>query len=91
LWNDAANLYDIAVFWMRLAEWLERLAVNAKVAKVPGLIPASSVEPWNLRGGRCCSVEERTYEKKKEKNSPIRNNYIAVFKMHSLEERTKAN
>jgi hypothetical protein len=33
---------DLAKLWMRLADWLEQLTVNAKVATVLGSIPASS-------------------------------------------------
>ncbi len=39
--NQTAFLINITDGW-DLAEWLERLAVNAKVATVQGSIPASS-------------------------------------------------
>ncbi len=44
-----------------LAEWLERLIVNAVVATVLGSIPASS-DSADLRGGLWNSVENITYK-----------------------------
>ncbi len=51
-------LWMRSVLWMRstVPEWLEHLAVNAKVATVLGLIPASS-ETIVSDGGRWSSVE----------------------------------
>jgi hypothetical protein len=46
---------NYVLLWRDLAEWLERLAVNAKVATVLGSIPASTdtVEPQRRQLKQC--------------------------------------
>jgi hypothetical protein len=63
---------SIAEKWMRsIVERLEHLAVNAKVAPVLGLIPASfdKVESGGRQMKQCCIMY---LDKKKQKNTPLK-------------------
>ncbi len=70
---DMDEIYPIS--GLDLAEWLERLAVNVKVAKSPGL-ESSILRHSGIRGAADEAVLNNVHKKKKSKKSPIKRKLI---------------